>query len=107
MSTISSVRVKSEASFQKDSLTKFFENHPTIRKIVAYGPIIFFGVGHTIERFSSYKLFPENSVSYMISVVMVFAFSEFARSCERSLQNKEIEHLNKPKLRADLPKIPL
>jgi hypothetical protein len=79
---------------KKDKISEFFEHHETTRKMVAYAPIIIFGGANTIERFSSYKLLPERSVPYMISLFVMFFFQGFAMSCERSLQDKKIERLS-------------
>jgi hypothetical protein len=94
MSQIHSVKI--ESSSQKSMLTTFFEKHDTTRKIVAYIiPLFFVGAG-VIDQFTSYKLFPRNSIAFGVSLGFMFSLSGFAKSCDESLENRNIERLNKP-----------
>lgn len=95
MSSTSSIANNRVDIHQKDKITAFFENHSTIRKMVAYGPPTLFYATCAAELAFSRKLFPDISFSYLAILSVVSFFSAGALLCERSLQNKKIEHLNK------------
>ena len=83
-----------ETPHQKDWLNTFFENHSTTRKVVAYLPPIYFGVGAVLRLTTSYNILPGISPTAALLGIPIWFLSFAAKDCDRSLQNKKIERLN-------------
>ncbi len=83
-----------EVHHQKDRFSIFFEQHSTTRKLVAYLPPIYFGVGAVVKQMTSYDILPGLSPASALVCIPIWFFSFAAKDCERSMQNKKIERIN-------------
>ena len=72
----------------------FMEKNVVARKICCYVPIVICGSMITIDRFTSYKVLPNDNWLYALPISFMLFIAESARRYDQSLQNREIERLN-------------
>jgi len=77
-----------------NTISEFFENHTTTRKIIAHVPNTLFRVALIADTFTSYKLFPESRYFRVISYILILGFCDSVRDFDSYLAKKKIEHTN-------------